>query len=85
MKIQITFKSPDALVYAAENNLGNSQFRKWLADNGYIDSPDETWGLMTGAENALANSTADFIEHGEYLTVEFDLETKTARVMKKGE
>ena len=57
MKIQITFKSPDALDCATAN-------------------------LSEDEKDEAAEVIEKFIKYDEYITIEFDTETKTARVLE---
>lgn len=75
MKIQITFKDPDG-VYEAIREEAESQVK---AIAGLDD--DEKESLIEGRVESIQESLKPWIRHGEYITVEFDTETKTATVI----
>jgi hypothetical protein len=67
MKFSLTFKTPDVL-----DDLHNS-----ITDADLVDNQEqaEQW-------QARIDFAEQYVKHGEYLTVEFDTEAKTATVVK---
>jgi hypothetical protein len=65
MKFQVTFKCPDAMYYARERIL-----------EGLDKHSDEYWEL----QGKFDEIQEKFLEYGECVTVEFDLETMEAKV-----
>lgn len=78
MKFRVCLKDPDgvsdALREAAINSLGKI--------NGL--SEGEHALLMEGREEFLQNFIKRWVEYNEYLTVEFDTDTSTAKVIENG-
>ena len=68
MKIQLTFKSPDA-VHDALARIGINQR---CADGEYSTDYDDLYGEL-----------AEWVRYGEYLNVEYDTETKQMTILKK--
>lgn len=75
MKIRATFKDPDTMQDAV--------------DDAYAEAPvpahitEEEWAGIreSRATKAKHEITDRWMEYGEYITVEFDLEAKTATVL----
>lgn len=72
MKIKITFKDPDA-VFDAVDRAARSNIPKSLGKY-------ETEMLAEFRHSEIGDRIARWVDSGEYLTVEFDLEAGTARV-----
>jgi hypothetical protein len=68
MKIRIGFKTPDAVHYAAEEavNEASAVLDKYEAKEKIEDIKDQL---------------SKWVRYGESVTIEFDLETNTARVV----
>lgn len=79
--LTVTFKTPDAVRYALDNAFGAADpFDDEESEEEVEETEEEKEERETfraEAEEVLEK----FIEHGEYLTVEVDLEKKTARVV----
>lgn len=71
MKLQVVFKTPDAVEAAMEDAEHNCD-----GPNSCPDCETEEWALY---EAKLL--TKKFVRHGEYITVEFDTEAGTATVV----
>jgi hypothetical protein len=71
MKISITFKTPDALDYAV----------KEIVDQQH-EEDDAPWDEYESEEReeALKEKFKKWVEYGELITVDFDLEAGTATV-----
>jgi len=67
MKIQITFKNPDALDYAINDALENSS-----SDKNSL-TYDDIYEMI---------SETKYIQWGEYITVEFDTDSKEMILVK---
>jgi len=79
MKIQLTFKSPDAIHYALKdcpelNPDPNINYTR----------KEELWDIEDKREE-VKEIIGKFIEYGEYCTIEIDTETKEARVVPVNE
>jgi hypothetical protein len=79
MKILVTFKDPDTLHDAVTD-----AFER--ADKP-VDLEAEEWKMIRESrrDSAVDKITADFMEYGEYITIEFDTEARTARVVPRRE
>ncbi len=75
MKIRITFKDPDA-PYDAIQEAAKEQVE---AIEG-LDA-DEKESLVEGRVESIQEKLNPWIKYGEYITVEFDTEAKTATVI----
>lgn len=75
MKIQVTLKDPDTMDDAVDDAL-----KRMPRPEGV--EPDE-WDAMreTRAASIKSEITKRWMAYGEYLTVEFDMERKTATVI----
>jgi len=77
MKLRITLKDPDgfyeAIREAAENQVAEIQ--------GI--SRDEADTLIENRHESIAEYMTRWVEYGEYVTIEFDLEEATATVIKQ--
>lgn len=71
MKFTITFKTPDAVDEAVQEYLS-------------VHEPDEGWTETEECEveEELRGTFEEFIKFGEYVTIEFDTETRSATVLK---
>jgi hypothetical protein len=79
MKIFVTFKDPDTMHDAV-----SEAFDKVEKPDG-ID--DDEWGLLAPSrrDKVVDQITADFMAYGEYITIEFNTEARTARVVPRSE
>ena len=73
MKFSITFKTPDAV---------DDALKEHFEVDAYDESP-KAMELLGHRENAEM-LMSQFVQHGEYVTIEFDTDAKTATVQKKG-
>lgn len=82
MKFRITMKDPDG-VYDSIADVAKEHAAKVIAatELGTALDADKVVGDL---HEALKSHTREFIEHGEYLTVEFDTVAGTAVVVKHG-
>jgi hypothetical protein len=80
MKFNISFKTPDASERAASENAYN------LADLTVDDfdgmSDEETEQVLEQKEKEIEEFLEAWISYGEYITIEFDTEAKTATVRR---
>ena len=81
MKFTVTFKTPDALRDAAKEEADS------LADTRLCrgaEEPDrELFNEVSGEiENEMVEFAEKWIEFGEYVRIEFDLDLKTAKVLE---
>lgn len=77
MKIQIKLKDPDALYEAVNEALEKETF-------GLTD-PDEIEAVKEKRKETLMAFCGEWTEYGEYFTIEFDTELKTARILREDE
>jgi len=82
MKIRLTFKTPDILLDTAEQYLDNPEFQRWLLHEEWANPGDKDRQMRDAAEDALTEKLQGIVRSGEYLTIEVDLDTKTATVVK---
>ena len=75
MKIRITFKDPDGTYEEIQRHV-----RSWLKSTGLTER--EIDKIADYREMQLYQQLDPWIKHSEYITVEFDLEAKTATVIK---
>ena len=74
MKIKITFKTPDAVDDALEQE---------FATNYEEDSPsDRDEERVEEMKETARNTIEKFVRCGEYITVEFDTDNDTATVLR---
>ncbi len=75
MKFTITFKTPDAISEAIDTFL---EERPWCHSYcpEHCDNPDEV-------SREMRSVAEEYVKYGEYLTVEFDTEAKTATVIRQ--
>lgn len=80
MKLQVTMKDPDTLIDAL-NDKKHDLAKMLMAEKGLTKAgaEAEAEALMERMEEFVSA----FFEWGEYLTVVFDDEAKTATVMRK--
>lgn len=76
MKHRITFKDPDA-PYKAIRDAARDELKKIT---GLSD--DERESLEENRHGKLSELCSEWIEYGEYVTIEIDTEAKTAVVVK---
>lgn len=81
MKMRLTFKDPDVLPEALDEI--TYKLKKKLIETGLTD-------VGAGAESEertkkMEELTAQYMEYGEYIIVEFDDEAGTVRVVKNDE
>lgn len=82
MKMRLTFKDPDVL----HEELGDQRFamvKKLVNDLKISEEAAEVEADVR--LDKMVNLTSKYLEYGEYITVEFDDETGTARVVPKNE
>jgi len=77
MKLQITLKDPDGF-YEAIREAAEKQ----VAEIKGI-SEDEAETLIENRHESIAEYLKRWVEYGEYITIEFDLENSTATVKKQ--
>ena len=75
MKIQVTFKDPDVAHDAVED-----EFKPPYEVEGLTDK-DEIAEVIEIRKNKAHDFVQSFLKYGEYITVEFDTEAKTATVV----
>ncbi len=73
MKVQITFKTPDAAELAAEDTAHH-------VFNEDTELHQENYELL---KDDILTKLGKWIRSGEYVTVEFDLENGNARVVER--
>lgn len=72
-KIRVTFKSPDAM-----DETRNDYYAKYcITNNLSILDRDARMDI----DDMISSVTDKFIKYNEYITVEFDLDTGTAKVI----
>ena len=76
MKIKIQFKDPDA-VYDPTLEAAQSQVRQIAGL-----SKDEQESLIETRQEALRDALKPWIKYGEYITILFDTDAKTATVLE---
>lgn len=74
-KVRITVKDPDG-VYDAIRDAARASLKD-VHDLSKAERED----LVEGRHEQIAEALSSWVEYGEYITVEFDTEAKTARVM----
>lgn len=79
MKVRIHLKSPDAVGDAIAEAAFSAALR--LCPGG---DADEVEAVREIAEEKIKKNLERWIEFGEYVTVEFDLERMTASVLSAG-
>lgn len=78
MKLQVTFKDPDAFYEPIKEKV-----KELLKDNPLTKYIEDTSEVEDEIFQSFMNKLDLWVEYGEYLTVEFDLEEKTATVVKR--
>lgn len=82
MKMRLTFKDPDVLADARDHILYTSKKQLMhelkLSESGASAEAEERYKKMD-------RLVGQYMEYGEYITVEFDDETGTARVVSNNE
>ena len=73
MKIQITFKTPDAVERAVAEAVRYEQLPEFP-----VDGEQDQREILTQDANDVVSK---FIKYGEYVTIEIDTDTKTAIVL----
>ena len=68
-KFKVTFKTPDAREYV---------IRAFQLDLPYDDGSDEEYEATEDFKGFLAR----FVKYSEYITVEFDYDNKTAKIVE---
>lgn len=90
VKFYITFKTPDAIDDAINDELENVTERYLATAKAEGESDlddDEQEDLFNFKDEVtlqMREVATKFISHGEYVTVEFDTEAKTATVQEAG-
>ena len=77
MKFRITMKDPDG-PYDGINDAA-----KEMVDAIKGIEPDERESIQEARYNTLSNFAGQWLEYGEYITVEFDTDAGTATVCPK--
>lgn len=77
MKIAITFKTPDAVDHAIEN----ADVPRTVYEDGVPD--DERHLVVRERTEAIREQLARWVKYGELVTIEFDLDAMTARVLER--
>ena len=78
MKIQVTFKDPDATYESIRDKV-----KELLKDNPLTKYIEDTTEVEDEIREGILEKMSKWLEYGEDLTVEFDLENGTATVMKR--
>lgn len=78
MKIQVTFKDPDAFYEPLKDKV-----KELLKDNPLTKYIEDTSEVEDEIYQKLLDKLSPWVEWGEYLNVEFDLENGTATVVKR--
>lgn len=81
MKFRITMKDPDG-VYDSIDDVARAHAAKVISSTELGTALDAD-KVREDLHEAIKSHTREFIEHGEYLTVEFDTEAGTATVVKR--
>lgn len=76
MKVKITMKNPDAVYDQVNEAVTESMDGERLSD-------DEREAVREIRAERAREKLGKWIEYGEYLTVEFDLDAMTARVVER--
>lgn len=76
MKFRVTMKDPDTL-----NDAISDAIRQQLAESQLPE--DEQEELLEIREEKVGKICGKWFEYGEYLTIEIDTETQTARVVER--
>jgi hypothetical protein len=77
MKLRLTLKDPDG-VYEMIQEAAENQVEQIEGLND-----DEKESLIESRREKISEQLQKWIEYGEYVHIEFDLETKTATVLTK--
>ena len=79
MKIKVTMKNPDAL----EHYVCEAVKDHFKNDIGNVNiDPDELDFMIESKIEDIEEIASTWFKYGEYLTVEFDTDTKTIEVLK---
>jgi len=76
MKFQITFKDPDGV------DNGIKKYTKALFENLPL-TEEEKEDCSYKREESISKALEKWINYGEYITIEFDLIAKTAKVVDR--
>lgn len=81
MKIVIKLKDPDGIYESIQEVVDKEVEKVVEASNGLLNAGDvkETVG------DKIRDMTKSFVDGGDYVTIEIDTDTNTARVVKRGE
>lgn len=82
MKMRLTFKDPDVL-HAKLGNQRYAMIKQLVNDLKISEDAAEIESYIR--LDKMIKLTSKYMEYGEYITVEFDDETGTARVVPKNE
>ena len=87
MKFQLTFKTPDVVSQAVEDGINSFRPEKdftheELVEYDNIDDEDEKRDYIRSIVTSRAKFINSIVRYGEYITVEFDSEDKSAKVVK---
>jgi hypothetical protein len=76
MKFSVTFKDPDG-----PSTCFDEEARRTLGEIGGL-SDGERALLIEERRSRLSDFAGRWLEHGEYVTIEFDTEAETATIIK---
>jgi hypothetical protein len=79
MKIGVTFKDPDGVYESIAQAMAEQE--RGLVAGGMAD--DEAEAAIEIRREKVGDALRRWVEYGEYLTVEFDLDAHTATVKEK--
>ena len=84
MKFCITFKTPDALEYAIRDEV-ERMANQYVDEDGTISSEnkEEFEDNKYHLEEEMSKVANKFIKYGELITIEFDTDFNTAKVINK--
>ena len=85
MKFKATFKTPDALeraIFAAAEAEHRTTLDESGVDAWYEMSAAERYPVIEARVLEIGGAAEKFLQHGEYLTVEFDLDLDTCTVVR---
>jgi hypothetical protein len=77
MKIIVTFKDPDGVMDSVQDAIKEELQSMNL-------SPEEYDNLLETRTNEQLHKLKKWIEYDEYITVEFDTEEKTCKIIENG-
>jgi len=78
MKIRITFKDPDGVDVSLEDWLNS-----WALEKLSGESEELKEIMIEKKSDEIKEKIRPWVEYGEYITIEFDLDEQTASVVKQ--